>query len=140
MPSIHPIADQPVPYADHLGLKIVSAAPDRIVARLVATANLLNRNGTLHGGAVMGCADHLGGMGAFLNIKPGESTATVESKTNFLRGVPAGDTLEAVSVPLHIGGMTMVWQTTLARSDGKVAAIVTQTQITLKDPKFPKRA
>ncbi len=97
---------------------------------------LINRNGTLHGGAVMGMADHLGGLGAFMNIAATESTATVESKTNFFRAIPAGDTITAVSIKLHGGQQTMVWQTTLTRSDGKMAAMVTQTQIVLRDPRF----
>ena len=84
----------------------------------------------------MGMADHLGGVGAFLNIGPTESTATVESKTNFFRAIPAGDLVTAVSILLHGGRQTMVWQTTLTRADGKMAAMVTQTQIVLRDPKF----
>ena len=131
----HPLLDVQPPFADHLGLRILSAQPDRIEAEMLASPQLINRNGTLHGGAVMGMADHLGGLGAFLNIAPTESTATVESKTNFFRAIPAGDMLRGVSVLLHGGRQTMVWQTTLTRSDGKMAAMVTQTQIVLRDPK-----
>lgn len=133
---IHPLAAIQPPFADHLGLRIVSARPDRVEAQMLAAPFLINRNGTLHGGAVMGMADHLGGLGAFLNIGPTESTATVESKTNFFRAIPAGDLVTAVSVLLHGGRQTMVWQTTLTRADGKMAAMVTQTQIILRDPKF----
>lgn len=132
----HPLADVQPPFADHLGIRILSAQPDRVEAEMLATPALINRNGTLHGGAVMGMADHLGGVGAFLNIGPTESTATVESKTNFFRAIPAGDLVTAVSILLHGGRQTMVWQTTLTRADGKMAAMVTQTQIVLRDPKF----
>lgn len=120
----------------HLGVRLLSAEPASVKAELVVGPHLLNCNGTLHGGAVMGFADHLGGTGAFLNLKPGEGTATIESKTNFLRPVREGDTLSAEAVPLHLGGMTQVWQTILTRSDGKVAAIVTQTQAVLKAPRL----
>jgi uncharacterized protein (TIGR00369 family) len=132
----HPLAGVQPPFADHLGLRILQARPDRVEGEMRATPNLLNRNGTLHGGAVMGMADHLGGVGAFLNIGPTESTATVESKTNFFRAIPAGDLVTGVSILLHGGRQTMVWQTTLTRADGKMAAMVTQTQIVLRDPKF----
>ncbi|MDO8984013.1 PaaI family thioesterase [Cypionkella sp.] len=132
----HPLLGVQPPFADHLGLRILSAQSDRIEAEMLASPQLINRNGTLHGGAVMGLADHLGGLGAFLNIGPTESTATVESKTNFFRAIPAGDLLHGVAVLLHGGRQTMVWQTTLTRSDGKMAAMVTQTQIVLRDPKF----
>ena len=46
----------------------------------------------------------------------------------------ASDTLvrtRAVTTPLHIGRSTIVMQTNITRSDGKLAAIVTQTQIVL---------
>ncbi len=136
MQSDHPLLDDQPPFADLLGLRVLSAQPDRIEAEMRVAPQLLNRNGTLHGGAVMAMADHLGGMGAFMNIGPTESTATVESKTNFFRAIPAGDLLRGVAVLLHGGRQTMVWQTTLTRSDGKMAAMVTQTQIVLRDPKF----
>ena len=136
MSSDHPLLGEQPPFADLLGLRILSAEASRIEGEMRVTPQMLNRNGTLHGGAVMGMADHLGGMGAFLNIGPTESTATVESKTNFFRAIPAGDLLHGVSVLLHGGRQTMVWQTTLTRSDGKMAAMVTQTQIVLRDPKF----
>ena len=136
MTTHHPLLGVQPPFADHLGLRILSAQPDRIEAEMLASPQLINRNGTLHGGAVMGMADHLGGLGAFLNIGATESTATVESKTNFFRAIPAGDLLHGVAVLLHGGRQTMVWQTTLTRSDGKMAAMVTQTQIVLRDPKF----
>lgn len=132
----HPLLGVQPPFADHLGLRILSAQSDRIEAEMLASPQLINRNGTLHGGAVMGMADHLGGLGAFMNIGPTESTATVESKTNFFRAIPAGDLLHGVAVLLHGGRQTMVWQTTLTRSDGKMAAMVTQTQIVLRNPKF----
>lgn len=130
------LLDNQPAFAGHLGLRILSVAKDRVEAEMLAAPQLINSNGTLHGGAVMGMADHLGGLGAFQNIGPTESTATVESKTNFFRAIPAGDLLHGVSVLLHGGRQTMVWQTTLTRSDGKMAAMVTQTQIVLRDPKF----
>ena len=98
---------------------------------MLVTPELINRNGVLHGGAIMALADNLGGTGAFINLAEGQGTTTIESKTNFLRAVPAGDVLRALSIPLHRGRTTQVWQTTLYRGDGKVAAIVTQTQMVL---------
>lgn len=129
--DIHPIAQAQPPFAGHLGLRLVSAAPDRVVAELTAMPELINRNGVLHGGAIMAAGDNLGGTGAFMNLGPGEGTTTVESKTNFIRAVPAGETVTAVAVPLHIGRRTQIWQTTFTLPNGKVAAIVTQTQMTL---------
>ncbi|SEO00759.1 uncharacterized domain 1-containing protein [Salinihabitans flavidus] len=131
-PRISEIAyDQP-PFARLIGLTVTSASPDRVEAALVVTEPLTNRNGTLHGGAIMALADNLGGTATFLNLADGEGTSTLESKTNFFRPVALGDTANAVAVPLHKGRSTMVWQTTVTRSDGKIAAIVLQTQMVLR--------
>lgn len=129
--AIHPIARDQPPFAYHLGMRIVSASADRVEAEMVATPELINRNGVLHGGAIMALADNLGGTGAFVNLAEDQGTTTVESKTNFFRAVPAGDTIRAISIPLHRGRKTMVWQTTVFRGDGKMAALVTQTQMIL---------
>jgi len=129
---IEKIAAAQPPFARLLGLRVVSAHPDRVEAALEVTEDLTNRNGTLHGGAVMALADNLGGTATFLNIGADEGTATMESKTNFFRPVRLGDTARAETTPLHRGRTTMVWQTKITRGDGKLAAIVTQTQMILR--------
>lgn len=126
------IAREQPPFAQLLGIRIVSATPDRVVAEIDVTPELGNRNGVLHGGALMGFADNIGGTAAFLNLATGEGTTTVESKTNFFRAVPVGDTVRATCIPLNKGRKTMVWQTNVNRGDGKLAAIVTQTQLILR--------
>lgn len=127
----HPLARDLSALGRLLGIRVTHAAPDRIEAEMVAAPDLLNRNGMLHGGAIMALADILGGTGTFVNLSPGQGTTTLESKTNFLRPIPPGDRVRAVSVPLHRGRRTMVWQTEIRRGDGKTAAIVTQTQMVL---------
>ncbi|WP_406737124.1 PaaI family thioesterase [Thioclava sp. GXIMD4215] len=126
------IARQSSNFARLLGVTVLQEDPDRLVAQLKVTSSLLNRNGTLHGGAVMALADHLGGTATFLNLGPGEGTATSESKTNFFRPVPENDVVTTETTPLHRGRRTMVWETRITRSDGKLAAIVTQTQMILR--------
>lgn len=118
-------------YAHHLGAVQISATPERIEYEMPVTPVLANRNGVLHGGALMGLADNAGGTGAFLHLPAGKATTTLESKTNFVRPVRLGDVARAVSVPLHLGSTTQIWQTTITRGDGKVAAIVTQTQLVI---------
>ena len=126
------VAQAQPPFAVTLGLRVTHATPDRVEAELPVTGALANRNNTLHGGAFMALADNLGGTATFLNLKEGEGTSTIESKTNFFRPVAIGDTARAVTVPLHKGRSTMVWQTTITTGDGKLAAIVTQTQMILR--------
>jgi 1,4-dihydroxy-2-naphthoyl-CoA hydrolase len=126
---IRAVAAQQPPFAKLMGLEIVEVTRDRVVAEVVVREELTNRNGGLHGGAVMGIADNLGGTATFLNMPAGAGTTTIESKTNFFAAVPAGDTIRAECTPLHRGRTTMVWQTRIIRGDGRLAAIVTQTQL-----------
>jgi 1,4-dihydroxy-2-naphthoyl-CoA hydrolase len=126
---IHAIAAQQPPFARLMGLELVEVTRDRVVAQVMVREELTNRNGGLHGGAVMGIADNLGGTATFVNMPAGSGTTTIESKTNFFAAVPAGDTIRAECTPLHRGRTTMVWQTRIIRSDGRLAAIVTQTQL-----------
>ncbi|MBI1173390.1 hotdog fold thioesterase [bacterium] len=135
--EIHPAALLQPPFSKFLRIKVVSATPDRIESEMVAFPELINRNGVLHGGAIMALADNNGGTGAFTRLAEDQGTTTVESKTNFFRAIPAGDLVRAVTIPLHIGRKTTVWQTSIYRGDGKLAALVTQTQFTLPGEPAP---
>lgn len=125
------VAEAQPPFAGMIGSRLVSVEPDRVVAELLVTEAHGNRNGVLHGGAVMGFADNLGGTAAFINLPEGASTTTIESKTNFFAAVPVGETVRGECTPLHRGRTTMVWQTKITRQDGRVAALVIQTQLVL---------
>lgn len=120
-----------LPFADLMGVELVSAAPDCVEARLVVRKEHCTIPDILHGGAIMALADTLGGMATFLNLEKGASTTTIESKTNFLSAIPLGDTAVAQCTPIHRGRKVMVWQTRITRGDGKLAAIVAQTQLIL---------
>jgi 1,4-dihydroxy-2-naphthoyl-CoA hydrolase len=121
-------------FARLLGVHLLHRSPERTEAELPVRAELCNRRGVLHGGAVMALGDMLGGMTARISLPDGGRTATIESKTNFFAAVPEGDTAHAVCMPLHRGRTTIVLETRITRSDGKLAAIVTQTQLVF-DPK-----
>lgn len=129
---VRAIAEAQPPFAELLGMRLVSAERDRVVAELTVRPEHGNRNGVLHGGAVMGLADNLGGTATFLNLPEGATTSTVESKTNFFASIAVGDVARAECTPLHRGRSTMVWQTRITRGDGRLAALVTQTQLVLK--------
>jgi len=125
------IAQMQPPFAQLLGLKITHVALDRLEAELPIRDELGNRNGVLHGGAVMAFADNLGGTATFINLPDGARTTTIESKTNFFAAIPIGDVARAQTTPLHRGRTTMVWQTRVTRGDGKLAALTTQTQMVI---------
>ena len=114
-----------------LGVKITFASKKKMLAELPVRRIVLNRNGRANGGALMAFADCVGAAGTVMNLREGYVTTTLESKTNFL-GAGVGPVLKAVSIPLHVGSTTMVWQTTITNSgDGSRVAIVTQTQIVI---------
>ena len=118
-----------------LGIKFVEAAPERIVAELTVREELCTTPGILHGGAIMGFADSLGGTATGLNLPDGAGTTTIESKTNFFAPGRTGETIRGECVPLHRGKRTMVWQTRVTNPEGRLLALVTQTQIVLEGPK-----
>jgi 1,4-dihydroxy-2-naphthoyl-CoA hydrolase len=119
------------PFADFMGMKITHLSRDKVTAEMPVRDELENRMGVLHGGALMALADNLGGAATIANLPDGARTATIESKTNFFAPIPIGDTAHAECTPLHRGRSTMVWQTRVTRNDGKLCAIVTQTQIVI---------
>src|SRR5271169_2813758 len=127
--AMNPDAELQPPFADFMGMTITHVSKDKVTAEMPVRDDLNNRNGTLHGGAVMALADNLGGTATVANLPSGGRTATIESKTNFFAIIPVGDTAYAECTPLHKGRTTMVWQTRITRGDGKLCALVTQTQI-----------
>ena len=119
-----------MPFANLLGVELTAAAPDDVRGTLSWSESRCTTGGVLHGGALMGLADTLGGVCAFLNLPEGAGTTTIESKTNFLRGVGEGH-VEGVARPLHVGRRIIVIETDLFDSRGKRVARVTQTQAVL---------
>ena len=123
--------DNPLPFAEHLGIALVSAEPNRIVGTMTVREALCTRPAVLHGGAIMAFADTLGAIGTLANLAEGAGTTTIESKTNFLRAAPLGTCLTGEATPVHLGRRTMVWQTRITNPEGKLIALVTQTQMVL---------
>ena len=120
-----------------LGVRIVDAAPERVVAELTVRAEHCTTPGIMHGGAIMAFADTLGGIATFLNLPQGAGTTTIESKTNFFAPGRTGDTLRAECNALHRGKRTMVWQTRVTSPNGRMLALVTQTQVVLEAKQSP---
>jgi 1,4-dihydroxy-2-naphthoyl-CoA hydrolase len=114
-----------------MGIKLLELAPERVLAEMPVRAELCTTNGILHGGAIMAFADTLGAVGTVLNLPAGKGTTTTDSSTKFIAGAPVGTVVRGESVALHRGRTTQVWQTRITRADGKLCAVVTQTQLAL---------
>ena len=115
---------------DHLGLRFVETSAERVVGELVIRDELRTVGGALHGGTIMALADTVGAVGAIVNLPPGHSTTTLESKTNFFAAGRAG-MVRAEARPLHRGRRTMVWQTRVTDERGRLLALIIQTQMVL---------
>jgi 1,4-dihydroxy-2-naphthoyl-CoA hydrolase len=114
-----------------LGIELLEATQDRVVASMLVRADLCTAGNVLHGGAYMAFADTIGAVGTVMNLAPGTRTTTIESKTNFLGAAAVNTRVRAESTPLHRGKTTMVWQTMIRSEAGKLCAVVTQTQMVL---------
>ena len=124
------------PFADFLGIKLTHVSRERVTAELLVREEIATMPAIIHGGAIMALADNVGAVGTVVNLPEGASTTTIESKTNFFASIPVGETAHAECTPLHRGRTTMVWQTKITRADGRLCALVTQTQLVLQ----PKKA
>jgi uncharacterized protein (TIGR00369 family) len=114
-----------------MGVRLLEATPERVVAEMVVRPDLCTAGGILHGGAVMAFADTLGAVGTIVNLPPGKSTTTTDSSTKFMAGAKAGTTVRGESVALHRGRTTHVWQTSITNDAGRLCAQVTQTQLVM---------
>jgi uncharacterized protein (TIGR00369 family) len=115
-----------------LGVRLSELAVDRVVATMLVRAELCTTGGVLHGGAHMAFADTLGAVGTVLNLGADKRTTTTDSSTKFIAAARLGSTVTGESIALHRGRTTMVWQTSIRNADGKLCAVVTQTQLVLE--------
>jgi 1,4-dihydroxy-2-naphthoyl-CoA hydrolase len=121
-----------MPFAELKGVKFTEVEKDRVVAKMLVRPDLCTLRNTIHGGAVMAFADSVGAAATVINLpKDAKGTTTIESKTNFIGGAKEGQTVIATATPVHRGRRTQVWQTRLETEDGKLVAVVTQTQMVL---------
>ena len=131
MTDVTNLNDMQLPFAKLLGIEITGAEADRVTAELTVRDELCTIPAIAHGGVYMAFADTLGAVATILNLPEGAHTTTVESKTNFLAAAPAGTKISAETTPVHKGRTTMVWQTRIINEKGRLAALVTQTQLVL---------
>jgi 1,4-dihydroxy-2-naphthoyl-CoA hydrolase len=132
MDDLERLRQAPLPFAEVLGIRYTGAAKDRVTAELAVRDDLCTRPAVLHGGAIMAFADTLGAAATVLNLPEGAGTTTIESKTNFVSPAPAGSVVRGETTPVHRGRRTMVWQTRITTAEGRLVALVTQTQMVLE--------
>ena len=115
-----------------MGVQLTRAEPDIVVATMQVRPDLCTAGGILHGGAYMAFADTLGAVGTIINLPANGRTTTLDSSTKFIGAAKLGSTVTGESTPLHRGKTTHVWQTRITSPEGKLCAVVTQTQLILQ--------
>jgi 1,4-dihydroxy-2-naphthoyl-CoA hydrolase len=135
MPDVHAVQKLLEPlFPGLMGVRLTELAPERVVAEMEVRPELCTAGHILHGGAYMAFADTLGAVGTLLNLPAGKRTTTTDSSTKFIAGARVDTTVVGESVALHRGRTTMVWQTSIRNAEGKLCAVVTQTQLVLDGP------
>lgn len=115
-----------------MGVRLVEVTADRVVADMAVRPDLCTAGGILHGGAFMAFADTLGAVGTVMNLAPDKRTTTTDSSTKFIAGARVNTVIVGECVALHRGRTTMVWQTSIRNEQGKLCAVITQTQLVLE--------
>jgi uncharacterized protein (TIGR00369 family) len=132
MTPLEKVNSMKMPFAELKGVTFTAADKDRVVARMPVRPDLCTLGHIIHGGAIMAFADSVGAAATVINLPDdAKGTTTIESKTNFIGGAKEGTTLIATATPVHRGRRTQVWQTRLETEDGKLVAVVIQTQMVL---------
>jgi uncharacterized protein (TIGR00369 family) len=122
-----------------IGVTLVEVSPERVIAEMEVRSDLCTIGGMLHGGACMAFADTLGAIGTLVNLPPGSATTTTDSSTKFIAAAKVGSRVRGESIALHRGQTTMVWQTSVTDANGRLCAVVMQTQLVLR-PRDERRA
>ncbi|MBG9386839.1 PaaI family thioesterase [Caenimonas aquaedulcis] len=112
-----------------MGVKLTVLEPERVLGELTVRPDLCTAGGILHGGSYMAFADTLGAVGTVINMSDGKRTTTTDSSTKFIGSARVGTVVTGECVALHRGRTTMVWQTSIRNAQGKLCAVVTQTQL-----------
>jgi uncharacterized protein (TIGR00369 family) len=132
MTPLEKVKSMKLPFAELKGVTFIEAEQDRVVARMLVRPDLCTLNHTIHGGAIMAFADSVGAAATVINLpEDAKGTTTLESKTNFIGGAKEGTTITATATPIHRGRRTQVWQTRVESEEGKLVALVIQTQMVL---------
>lgn len=117
-----------MPFSEHLAIAAVEADTEHVITTASWKPEYCGIGGVLLGGYLMALADSNGATLAFLNLVAGETTTTVESKTNFFRPTTTGS-VTATSTMVHQGRTTMAVQTDISNDQGALVCRTLQTRI-----------
>jgi 1,4-dihydroxy-2-naphthoyl-CoA hydrolase len=123
----------PGSFPGDLGIRLTSIADDEVHGRLEVDRRHLHPGGYVHGGVWVAFGDTVAAWGTMRHLDDGHDFTTVELKANVFAAARAGDVLEAVGRPLHVGRKTQVWEVRIARGE-RTMAFFSCTQMVLVPP------
>jgi uncharacterized protein (TIGR00369 family) len=106
-----------------LGIEVVEASKERVVARMPVGPKTHQPFGLLHGGASVALAETVASTGAWMNIDQAKQHVVgIEINANHLRGKRDG-IVTATATPVHVGRSTQVWEVRIVDEAGKMVCI-----------------
>ena len=102
-----------------LGIEVVEATKERVVARMPVGPRVHQPFGLLHGGASVALAETVASTAAWMNVdQASEIVVGIEINANHLRAKRDG-VVTATATPLHVGRRTQVWEVRIADEEGR---------------------
>jgi 1,4-dihydroxy-2-naphthoyl-CoA hydrolase len=121
--SLTPNLPQRQTLLDTLGIEIVEASKERVVATMPVGPKVHQPFGLLHGGASVALAETAASTAGWMNIDTSKETVVgLEINANHLRGKREG-VVTAVATPIHVGRRTQVWEIRISDEDGKAVCL-----------------
>ena len=108
-------------FDDLIGLRMLEATGDRVVAELPVTEALLQPTGIVHGGVHATLVETTASVGASQWLGEGRAAVGISNHTDFLRAVSAG-VLRAEAVPVQRGRTMQLWRVDITDEQQRAVA------------------
>lgn len=102
---------------ERLGIELLVAEPERVVARMPVAGNT-QPHGLLHGGATAALAETVGSVAATIHAGAGRTAVGTELNATHHRSAREGY-VTATATPLHLGRRTATFDVAVLDDDGR---------------------
>jgi uncharacterized protein (TIGR00369 family) len=104
-----------------LGVIVKKISPEKVVLQLPFKPDFIQGGNMIAGGIMATLADEAMAHAALANLKPGETTATIEMNIRYLRGCASGDITATASL-VKKGSRVITLQTEITNTDNQSIA------------------
>ena len=117
-----------------LGIEVVEATRERVVALMPVGPRVHQPFGLLHGGASVALAETVASTAAWMNVdQDAQIVVGIEINANHLRAKRDG-VVTATATALHVGRSTQVWEVRVADEEGRLVCASRCTLAVLPRP------